>query len=210
MHQPQSAPQVLPLGGSSLTTNVDAWINAINWLNEHAKPTDVAASWWDYGNWLSDLGNVTTMADNTTVNSTKIEDLGFAFMGTENQTLSLLSKYGQDRVKYIVVFEVLRNTAQHAQAHYYALPAGFGDEGKWVWMARISAENTKRYTEDLGLIKANEMWTDENDFGQTDQPNQPLAMERPRIKLHHRRNPLRHASPIRLSRQRPRPIRTQR
>jgi dolichyl-diphosphooligosaccharide--protein glycosyltransferase len=156
----------LPIGGSSLTTNVDAWINAINWLNENAKPTDVAASWWDYGNWLSDLGNVTTMADNTTVNSTKIEDLGFAFMGTENQTLSLLSKYGQDRVKFIVVFEVLQ-IQQSTTGSLYALPAGFGDEGKWVWMARISAENTKRYTEDLGLIKANEMWIDENDFGQT-------------------------------------------
>lgn len=156
----------LPLGGNSLSTNVDAWINAINWLNTHAKSTDVAVSWWDYGNWLSDLGNVTTMADNTTVNSTKIEDLGFAFMGTENQTLQMLSLYGQNRVRFIVVFEVLM-IQQSTTGSLYALPAGYGDEGKWVWMARISAENTKRYTEDLGLIKANEMWTSEADFGQT-------------------------------------------
>jgi dolichyl-diphosphooligosaccharide--protein glycosyltransferase len=156
----------LPLGGNSLSTNVDAWINAINWLNTHAKSTDVAASWWDYGNWLSDLGNVTTMADNTTVNATKIEDLGFAFMGTENQTLQMLSLYGQSRVKYIVVFEVLM-IQQSTTGSLYALPAGYGDEGKWVWMARISAENTKRYTQDLGLIKASDMWASENDFGQT-------------------------------------------
>ena len=31
--------------------------------------TDVVVAWWDYGNWLADLGNVTSFADNTTVNS---------------------------------------------------------------------------------------------------------------------------------------------
>ncbi len=155
----------LPIAGNNLATSVDAWLDAIQWLNDNAKPTDVVASWWDYGNWLSDLGNVTTMADNTTVNSTKIADLGFIFMGNENQSLQLLSMYGQNRVKYIVVFQVLQIT-QSTQGTYYALPAGFGDEGKWVWMARISAENSQRFL-DLGLISAQDMWMDESDFGQS-------------------------------------------
>ena len=30
--------------------------------------------WWDYGNWLSDLGNVTSLADNTTENATQIAE----------------------------------------------------------------------------------------------------------------------------------------
>ena len=155
----------LPLAGNNLATSVDAWLDTIRWLNENAESTDVVASWWDYGNWLSDLGNVTTMADNTTVNSTKIADLGFMFMGNENQSLRLLTMYGQDRVKYIAVFQVLQIT-QSTTGTYYAVPAGFGDEGKWVWMARISAENSQRFI-DLGLITAQDMWVDENDFGQT-------------------------------------------
>lgn len=160
----------LPLGGASLAQPVTAWLQAIQWLNANAKPTDVAASWWDYGNWLSDLGNVTTMADNTTVNSTKIADLGFAFMGTENQTLTILSMYGQDHVKYIVVFEVL-GIAQ-SSGTYYCYPAGFGDEGKWVWMARISGMQPDRYI-NLGLISSSNMWTNETSFGETNtQSNQ--------------------------------------
>ena len=160
----------LPLGGSSLSQPVTAWLDSLNWLNQNANTTTVVASWWDYGNWLSDLGNVTTMADNTTVNSTKIADLGFAFMGNENQTLALLSTYGQEHVKYIVVFEVLYIT--QSSGTYYAVPAGYGDEGKWVWMARISAGERQRFI-DAGLISADQMWSDnstvraESYFGET-------------------------------------------
>jgi asparagine N-glycosylation enzyme membrane subunit Stt3 len=40
----------LPIAGNNLATSVDAWLDAIQWLNDNAKPTDVVASWWDYGN----------------------------------------------------------------------------------------------------------------------------------------------------------------
>lgn len=156
----------LPLGGNGLNTNVPAWLDAITWFHENSKPTDVTVMWWDYGNWLSDLGNVTSMADNTTVNSTKIADIGFAMMGNENQSLALLSKYGQDRVKYIAVFTVLGVGTSNGQTVVY--PAGFGDEGKWVWMARISGQMPQRYI-DMGLISANDMWNNETSFGKYNQ-----------------------------------------
>jgi len=160
----------LPLGGGSLTEPVTAWLDALEWLNDNANSTTVVASWWDYGNWLSDLGNVTTLADNTTVNSTKIADLGFAFMANENQSLARLTTYGQDNIKYIVVFEVLYVTDSNGQ--YYTIPIGYGDEGKWVWMARISAGEHDRFIKE-GLISAQDMWTDnatvraESYFGET-------------------------------------------
>lgn len=168
----------LPLGGQSLSQPVNAWLDALNWLNQEANSTTVVASWWDYGNWLSDIGNVTTMADNTTVNSTKIADLGFAFMGTENQTLARLTTYGQQNVKYLVVFEVL--WVQESSGTYYVIPAGMGDEGKWMWMARISANDHDRFINE-GLISATgtwPMWTDnatvraESYFGQTNSQTQ--------------------------------------
>jgi asparagine N-glycosylation enzyme membrane subunit Stt3 len=168
----------LPLGGQSLSQPVTAWLDALNWLNQNANASTVVASWWDYGNWLSDIGNVTTMADNTTVNSTKIADLGFAFMGTENQTLSRLTTYGQQNVKYLVVFEVLY--VQQSSGTYYVIPAGMGDEGKWVWMARISANDHDRFINE-GLISGTgawPMWTDnatvraESYFGQTNSQTQ--------------------------------------
>ena len=153
----------LPLGGNGLNTNVPAWLDALEWLNENSPSTDVTVMWWDYGNWLSDIGNVTSMADNTTVNSTKIADIGFAMMANENQSLALLSKYGQDRVKYIAVFTVL-GIGQTGTGATVVYPAGFGDEGKWVWMARISGQMPQRYV-DMGLISADDMWTNETSFG---------------------------------------------
>lgn len=159
----------LPLGGQSLSQPVPAWLDALNWLKTNANSSTVVASWWDYGNWLTDLGNVTTLADNTTVNSTKIADLGFAFMGNENQSLARLTAYGQQNVKYLVVFETLYIT--QASGQWYAIPANFGDEGKWVWMARISGDDRQRFI-DAGLISNQSMWTDETAFGQTNTQTQ--------------------------------------
>jgi dolichyl-diphosphooligosaccharide---protein glycosyltransferase len=159
----------LPLGGSSLTEPVTGWLDALNWLNQNADSNTVVASWWDYGNWLSDIGNVTTIADNTTVNATSIANLGFAFMGTENQTLTMLSQYGQEHVKYIVVFEVLYIT--QSGETWYTLPIGYGDEGKWMWMARISGSDAQRFI-DSGLISNQSMWIDESSFGETNTQTQ--------------------------------------
>jgi hypothetical protein len=128
--------------------------------------------WWDYGNWLSDLGNVTSLADNTTVNSTQIANVGFAFMGNENQTLHMLSTYGQDRVKYIAVFVVLgMSQSSSGSTTFTSYPAGYGDEGKWMWMARISGQDKQRFI-DNGFISSADMWTDETSFGQSGQSSQ--------------------------------------
>jgi dolichyl-diphosphooligosaccharide--protein glycosyltransferase len=159
----------LPIGGAQLTQPVSTWLNAISWLNNNAHSTDVVVSWWDYGNWLADLGNVTSFADNTTVNSTQIENLGFIFMGNENQSMQMLSTYNNynnpGRVNYIMVFIVLQiSTSSSSSSTYVASPAGYGDEGKWVWMARISGGANNRLIQQ-GYMNAATAWTNETTFG---------------------------------------------
>ncbi len=161
----------LPLGGASLTQPVDAWLNAISWLKNNAHSTDVVVAWWDYGNWLADLGNVTSFADNTTVNSTQIENLGLIFMGNENQSMQMLGSYNDynnpGRVNYILVFTVLQiGQSSSGSSSYIAYPAGYGDEGKWVWMARISGEAKNRLIQE-GYMNAATAWTNETTFGNT-------------------------------------------
>ena len=69
-------------------------------------------------------------------------------MGNENQSMAMLNSYGQDRVKYIAVFEVLQVSQSSSGSNsYVASPAGYGDEGKWVWMARISGQAKTRLIE---------------------------------------------------------------
>lgn len=157
----------LPLGGASLSEPVPEWTYMLSYTNNNLQSTDVVAAWWDYGYWLSILGNVTTLADNATVNSTQIENIGFAFMANEDQSLRMLSNYDQSRTKYILVFTVIyvtQSSSSTGTSTYIAAPANLGDEGKWMWMARISGQAQDRLIKD-GYMDANKAWTDEYAFG---------------------------------------------
>ncbi len=162
----------LPIGGAGLTAPVTSWLDAINYLKSSGSVTqsDVVVMWWDYGNWLADLGNVTSMADNTTINSTQIENIGYIFMANENDSMRMLYSYGPEHVKYIAVFTVLQ-AAQQSDGSWVVGPSGYGDEGKWTWMARISGQAKDRFMSQTDpLFRQNFMnsataWTDESAFG---------------------------------------------
>jgi len=87
------------------------------------------------------MTNRTTLADNATSNSTQIALIGTALMTTnETWTIDILQKMGAHYV--LVHFGQLRNDLA-------------GDEGKWIWMVRIS--------EDVAN-KRNETWLREEDY----------------------------------------------
>jgi dolichyl-diphosphooligosaccharide--protein glycosyltransferase len=147
------------------TGPVPEWTNMLSWTKSNLNSTTVVCAWWDYGNWLGYLGNVTTLGDNTTGNTTQIENIGFIFMANETQSLKMLAQYG---AKYILVFTTLVISSSSGNTAYYvASPAGMGDEGKWFWMARISGGARDRFIWE-GFIDENSSWTDENNFGRSD------------------------------------------
>jgi dolichyl-diphosphooligosaccharide--protein glycosyltransferase len=146
---------------------VPEWLNMLTYMQNNLPSTTVVAAWWDYGNWLTYLGNVTTLADNTTENSTQIENIGLIFMGDENTSLKMLSNYNENQTKYILIFTVLQISQQSSTSSYVASPAGLGDEGKWMWMARISGQAEQRFL-DTGYMTPQTAWTDETAFGVSD------------------------------------------
>jgi dolichyl-diphosphooligosaccharide--protein glycosyltransferase len=139
---------------------VPEWLDTLSWMQSNLQSTTVVCAWWDYGNWLGYLGNVTNLADNTTGNSTQIENIGFIFMANETQALKMLSEYD---AKYILVFTTLALAQTSAQT-YVATPANLGDEGKWVWMAKISGGARQRFIDEK-FITASDAWSDETPFG---------------------------------------------
>ncbi|MDR0797542.1 MAG: hypothetical protein LBE70_02325 [Nitrososphaerota archaeon] len=141
------------------------WLNMLNYVNSELKSTDVVVAWWDYGYWLSVSGNVTTLADNATINSTQIENLGFIYMADEKSSLKMLSTYGQKNVRHILVFTVLI-VYQDEYGNYKSGAWGFGDEGKWAWMADISGGAKDRLIQE-GFMDADNAWAGRNDFGYT-------------------------------------------
>jgi len=163
----------LPIGGAQLTQPVSAWLDALNWIKSNVPSNNVVVAWWDYGDWLSDIANVTTLCDNTTYNTTQIENVGFIMMGNENQSMQMLNTYNNYNnpglVNYILVFTVLEiQQSTTASGTYTASPSGYGDEGKWVWMARISGAAETWYEQNNYMNAATStVWTNENAFGNT-------------------------------------------
>ena len=143
----------LPIPGESLREPVKEWMNALNWLRS-ISPTPVVCSWWDYGYWLTILGNVTSLCDNATINGTQIENVGFIFMANERYSLKMLKEYD---AKYVLVFITIDVNGQWQDG-------GGGDNGKWMWMARISGKSHDRFIKD-GFITEQYAWVNESSFG---------------------------------------------
>jgi dolichyl-diphosphooligosaccharide--protein glycosyltransferase len=158
----------LPIAPSEPATE---WLDMLSWTQNNLQSTIVVCAWWDYGNWLGYIGNVTTLADNTTVNGTQIENIGFIFMAPEAQSMKMLALYN---AKYILVFTVLAIRQSSDQSSYFVQPAGYGDEGKWTWMAKISGQARDRFIQ-TGFISTELAWTDETAFGKVN--NQTNAWE---------------------------------
>ncbi|UCC58102.1 MAG: glycosyltransferase family 39 protein [Candidatus Bathyarchaeum sp.] len=143
------------------------WLDALNWMRVNLEPTDVVASWWDYGYWITNIANKTTLADNGTVNSTQISLIGQMFMSNETEAIKFLKKYD---VTHVVVYHSFRQDPQTGEVS----DAIYGDEGKWRWMAKIGGlddndfGNTTITQGGLGTS-----WVDAGDYnGQEDQGEQ--------------------------------------
>jgi len=119
------SPTTIASSSLPLRTQVSDWLDALNWMRVNLEQTDVVCSWWDYGYWITAIANKTTLADNGTVNATQIGLIGKMFMSNETEAIKFLKDYDVD---YVVVYQSFRQDGTDA---------GYGDEGKWRWMARI-------------------------------------------------------------------------
>ncbi|MFX1297219.1 MAG: STT3 domain-containing protein [Promethearchaeota archaeon] len=118
--------QMVP-GGTALTD----WEGSLTWMKNNLDGTDVVVSWWDYGYWLTPVGNVTSVNDNATMNSTRIGLTGMALM----QTNEIYSAKAFRRLN-----------ADYVLVYFGFLIQGLGgDEGKWTWMLQICNDHYATY-----------------------------------------------------------------
>jgi dolichyl-diphosphooligosaccharide--protein glycosyltransferase len=158
------APMAITAASLPIAANepVPQWINVVRYMKENLQSTDVVASWWDYGNWIGYIGNVTTLCDNTTVNSTQIENVGYGMMANETQSLKMYKQYN---TSYVLVFTTLQlPLSSSSQLTGDVKFGGYGDEGKWVWMADISGNAKDRFMS-TGFMTADYQWSNKTAFG---------------------------------------------
>lgn len=122
--------------------SIPDWVRALAWMRDNLPKDAVVASWWDYGYWITILGERITLIDNGTINSTQIGDVAHAFMSDERTAMEIFRRHN---VTHVVIYVTHQFVAQGGQA--YGRLLGFGDEGKWIWMLRIANQTGHFYRE---------------------------------------------------------------
>jgi dolichyl-diphosphooligosaccharide--protein glycosyltransferase len=144
----------LPLRPNEIISD---WLDTLNYLRVNVDDNAVVMAWWDYGYWITAIANKTTLADNGTVNTTQIGAIGRAFISDESQAIEFMKAYD---VTHVVVFTSFGTDGQSSTLS----DAGYGDEGKWRWMAKIGELNDELY----GNYTLGVDWTDTNENGSPD------------------------------------------
>jgi len=138
------------------------WEESLMWMQTNLDGTDVVVSWWDYGYWLTPIGNVTTVNDNATINTTRIGLTGMAMMQT-------------DELYSAKILRLLK--ADYILVYFGFLVSGMGgDEGKWPWMVRICNDNYQKY-KTLGLEEDN--WEEDAVFDEEKYHNTSSGLRNP-------------------------------
>ncbi|MEM2930548.1 MAG: STT3 domain-containing protein [Thermoproteota archaeon] len=124
-HMQQEGGASLPTSSIPYPGSFPDWIEALTWTRYNTPPGSVVLSWWDYGYWITAMGERPTLIDNATINSTQVAAVGRIFMSNDTVAMPMLRKYN---ISYIIVFTTL-------PLHWYI--GSWGDEAKWTWMAAI-------------------------------------------------------------------------
>lgn len=131
------------------------WIQTLQWIRQNTPTNAVVISWWDYGYWTAVMGNRTSAADNSTINGTRIAQIGRMFMSNATQAATVVRKIAGDRPAYVLLFVTGSLVQISSGAQYYILQvpagggftAGGGDESKKQWFIRIGGLNESQFLE---------------------------------------------------------------
>jgi dolichyl-diphosphooligosaccharide---protein glycosyltransferase len=139
------------------TEVISDWLDALNYMRVNLADDSVVMAWWDYGYWITAIANKTTLADNGTVNGTQIGLIGSSFISDEATAMEFIKAYDVD---YVVVYTSFGTDGQTTTLY----DAGYGDEGKWRWMARIGGLDDELY----GNYTLGYDWVDTSEDGVAD------------------------------------------
>jgi dolichyl-diphosphooligosaccharide--protein glycosyltransferase len=147
-------PPSIANGGTGYKFQTNDWLDTLAWMSTHTPKRSVIASWWDYGYWITTLANRTSIADNATINQTRIATIAKMFMDKPD----IGAKVARDlKADYVLVYIVAQRFAAGNGSSIYALGNG-GDESKKQWFIRIGGFNESTYLEQDGVTPTPIFW----------------------------------------------------
>ncbi|HEV3433536.1 MAG TPA: STT3 domain-containing protein [Nitrososphaera sp.] len=160
-------PAAIANGGTGFRLQTEDWTHAMDWISKNTEPGSVIASWWDYGYWITTLGNRPTLADNATLNHTRIQTIAKMFMSDEQTGMRIAQDLQADYIMVYVVGQVrfygqlnatgTNEVNEDDRIAVYTLGQG-GDESKKQWFMRIGGFDETNYVEEDGFTPKPEFW----------------------------------------------------
>ncbi len=135
-------PPTIVSSSMPIRSSVPDWLKTLSWMRDNLPPNAVVASWWDYGYWITIVGNHTSIVDNATLNTTQIGEVAYAFMSDEETAYRVFRKLGATHVLIFITHTVYTTSSGNVP-----MLLGYGDEAKWVWMLRIANQVGYNFTE---------------------------------------------------------------
>lgn len=147
-------PPTILTGGASFGVPTDDWRDALAWIKNSTHPDAVIAAWWDYGYWISTVGERTSLADNWTAYNARIERLADMFISAPDDAWRDLRDMDAD---YVLVFVAGQLLESESPVPLYSLQHG-GDESKKQWFMRIGGHDTNLYLHRDGMSGTEYFW----------------------------------------------------
>jgi len=105
-NQNEGRPITILSSGAMFNISTNDWYDAMLWLKENTSEDAVVASWWDYGYWITTVGERKTLADNATLIDWQIRKIASTFMSTPDHAWQILTS----------------DTKTDVSSHYVSLP----------------------------------------------------------------------------------------
>ncbi len=148
------SPPTLLNGGTTYNISTNDWPEAMKWLKNNTPKDAVIASWWDYGYWITTLGERTSLADNATLSTERIQAIARMLLSTPDRGWELLKELDAD---YLLVYVAARSIEADYPEPLYILGGG-ADESKKIWFIRIAGELVSKYLHADGSSGTDFFW----------------------------------------------------
>src|ERR687888_487730 len=147
-------PPSIANGGTGYRLQTPDWIHALEWISKNTSKNSVIASWWDYGYWITTLGNRTSLADNATLNQTRIETIAKMLIDEKQAGIKIAHDL---KANYILVYVVGQQFSGVNGTSFYTLGGG-GDESKIHAFISIGGFNRANYLQEDGITPTPKFW----------------------------------------------------
>ncbi len=151
-----SMPPTIMNGGTSFPVATNDWLDALDWMEKNTPKDAVIASWWDYGYWISTMGERASLADNSTVYTSIIENIAKMLLSNPDTAWNTLNEMQAD---YVLIFVAGEKLNVDASESYYMLSGG-GDESKKQWFMKIAGYDLSKYLEADGISGTDYFWNE--------------------------------------------------